>query len=125
MLKQGSVVEVLVSDPQGKNAKLRPLIVVSPTADLSADPDFFAVAVTGRFTEPLKPDEVRLPYHPAGLAKSGLRKACVAKCSWLVRIQPADVVKQSGFLGAETMTAILRKVGELKLEQPPPKDQTP
>jgi hypothetical protein len=75
MLKQGSIVQATVSDPQGRNAKLRPLVVVTSTSDLIASNEVRAVAITGRFTEPLQADEVRLPYHPGGQAKSG----CVSR----------------------------------------------
>jgi mRNA-degrading endonuclease toxin of MazEF toxin-antitoxin module len=114
MLKQGSIVQATVGDPQGQNAKLRPLVIVSPTADLATAEEVFAVAITGRFAEPLQGDEVRLPFHPGGQAKSGLRKPSIAKCSWLVTLRPEGVAKQSGFLNAETMTEILRKVGQLR-----------
>jgi mRNA-degrading endonuclease toxin of MazEF toxin-antitoxin module len=125
MLRQGGIIQATVSDPQGGNAKLRPLVIVSPTSDVASAAELVAVAITGRFSEPLATDEVLLPFHPNGQAKSGLRKACVAKCSWLIKIQPADVVKQSGFLGAETLTAILRKVGELKLDQTQGESKSP
>jgi mRNA-degrading endonuclease toxin of MazEF toxin-antitoxin module len=120
MLQQGSIVQAKISDPQGRNTKLRPLVIVTPRTDFPTAKELFAVAITGRFADPLQADEVKLPYHPGGLANSGLRKPCIAKCSWLVTLRPQDIVKQSGFLSANTLLEILRKLGQLKPTQPKP-----
>lgn len=113
MLRQGSVIQAKVHDPQGGNPKLRPLVVVTPTAEIVASAPLVAVAVTGTFSAPLAGDEVALPFHPGGLAKSGLRKPCVAKCSWLVTLQAEDVLEIRGFLANERIAAILQRIGKL------------
>jgi mRNA-degrading endonuclease toxin of MazEF toxin-antitoxin module len=113
MLKQGSIVRARVVDPQGGNSKLRPLVIVSPTSDINSKETLVAVAITGRFSDPLADDEVALPYHPAGSAASGLRKPCVAKCAWLVELNQADVVEQKGHLSNERLRAILQRITEL------------
>jgi len=113
MLRQGSVIQAWISDPQGHNRKLRPLIIVTPTDEISAGDEFYAVAVTTSFAEPLNPDEILLPFHPSGQAKSGLRKKCVAKCSWLVPLLPADVHDVQGFIATPRLAIILRTVGQL------------
>jgi mRNA-degrading endonuclease toxin of MazEF toxin-antitoxin module len=116
VLKQGSIVQARVYDPQGQNPKVRPLVVITPTPEIGAAAQFVAVAISGRFSTPLADDEVPLPYHPAGKANSGLRKPCVAKCSWLVTLAQADVVAEKGFLTAERLDAVLRAVGRLNRE---------
>jgi len=112
MLRQGAVIVAWVSDPQGQNPKARPLVVLTPTKEIEASNLIVAVAVTGQFGDPLGPDEVALPYHPGGRAGTGLRKPCVAKCSWLVRIQPADVKERKGFIPSERLVAILNSVAK-------------
>jgi len=113
MLRQGSVVQAWVSDPQGQNRKLRPLIIVTPTEEISSGDEFYAVAVTTNFTEPLNSDEILLPFHPTGQAKSGLRKKCVAKCSWLVPLLASDVHDVQGFIATQRMAGILHTIGQL------------
>lgn len=113
MLQQGAVILASVRDPQGANPKVRPLVVVTPTAELSTGAELVTVAITGCFSTPLQDDEVLLPFHPAGNAKSGLRKPCVAKCEWLVKLEQADVVDQKGFIPARELAAILNKIRDL------------
>jgi hypothetical protein len=71
-----------------------------------------AVAITGRFSEPLAADEVTLPFHPRGRANSGLRKPCVAKCSWLETIEVNHVIEPMGFVSASIMRAILERIDQ-------------
>jgi hypothetical protein len=119
MLKQGSIVLAWVNDPQGRNPKARPLVVITPTNEILTSKLLVAVAVTGQFSDPLADDEVALPYHPAGRASSGLRKPCVAKCSWLLPIRSEDVLERKGFLTSERVVAILSAVARLQV---PPQD---
>jgi mRNA-degrading endonuclease toxin of MazEF toxin-antitoxin module len=113
MLKQGSVVRANVVDPQGGNAKIRSLVIVTATDEIDASGPFVAVAITGKFSDPLASDEAPLPYHPAGKASSGLRKPSVAKCSWLVGLQLADVVDVKGYLSNDRVSAILECIAAL------------
>lgn len=115
MLKQGSVIRAWIEDPQGGNPKPRPLVVVTPTDDIRQSAVLVAVAITGRFSDPLADDEVPLPYHPAGKANSGLRKPCVAKCSWMAITRLEDVLEVKGFLNTERLTVILQKIGRHNL----------
>lgn len=117
MLRQGSIVRASVNDPQGGNAKLRPLVVLTPTSEIADDALVVAAAITSQFSDPLAEDEVALPYHPAGRASTGLTKPCVAKCSWLVAIRPADVIEQRGFLSTERLTTILTAIAKLDSDQ--------
>jgi hypothetical protein len=114
MLRQGSVIRARVPDPQGDNVKVRPLVVVTPTTEISAQQTFVGVAITGSFSEPLAKDEVALPYHPSGTASSGLRKPCVAKCSWLVELNGVDVVDLKGHLSKERLIAVLNRIAALE-----------
>jgi mRNA-degrading endonuclease toxin of MazEF toxin-antitoxin module len=116
MLRQGGIVLALVSDPQGQNAKARPLVVISPTQEIASGNSLVAVAITSQFASPLAPDEVALPYHPGGQAATGLRKPCVAKCSWLAIIRLQEVLDIKGFVSNERLIAILTAVNQLKKE---------
>jgi hypothetical protein len=114
MLRQGSIVQALVCDPQGRNPKVRPLVVITPTSEILASKLLVGVAITGQFSNPLCRDEVALPYHPGGRASSGLRKPSVAKCTWLVTVRPEDIAEHKGFLSAERLLAVLSAVQSLE-----------
>jgi len=116
VLKQGSIISARVSDLQGGNPKTRPVVVVTPTSEISPQGLFVGVAITGTFSDPLADDEVALPFHPAGTASSGLRKPCVAKCSWMVPLRVTDVIDQKGFLTTERLAAILTRISSLELK---------
>lgn len=113
MLQQGSVIRALVPDPRGQNPKWRPLVVLTPTAEIENAETIVAVAITGVYSDPLASDEVPLPYHPQGKARTGLRKPCVAKCSWLVTILKTNILDVRGFLSNERLSVLLLKVSEL------------
>ncbi len=112
-LVQGQIVQAEVYDPQGGNRKLRPLVIVTATSEISGQEPLVAVAVTSRFREPLEEDEVLLPWHPGGNVRTKLRKPCVAKCRWLCQIAVADVVEQRGIVPREQMREIIARVNRL------------
>jgi len=112
-LAQGQIVQAEVCDPQGGNRKLRPLVIVTATSEITAQEPLVAVAVTSRFREPLEDDEVLLPWYPAGNVRTKLRKPCVAKCSWLCQLAVTDVVGQRGIVPREQMQEIIARVKTL------------
>jgi hypothetical protein len=61
----GSIVYVRVLDPLHKNAKIRPVVIVTSAAELGAGDPHLAVAITGTFSLPLPNDHVELPWHAA------------------------------------------------------------
>jgi hypothetical protein len=116
MLKQGSIVRARVADPRGGNEKVRPLVVITPTREISANEPLLGVAITGSFSDPLKGDEVPLPYHPSGATNSSLRKPCVAKCSWLAELNLSDVIEIKGFISNERLIGVLNTIASLEKE---------
>jgi hypothetical protein len=83
---------------------------VSPTEEIREGEPFVAVAVSTRITHPLPDDCVELPYHPAGQAKTGLRRRSVAVCTWLERLTHAHIIQKIGHVPDEKMLVILSKV---------------
>jgi mRNA-degrading endonuclease toxin of MazEF toxin-antitoxin module len=89
-LRLGSVVWAELEDPNGYR-KDRPVVVVSPTADIDAGRPVRVVAITTRLPNPLPDDHVLLPWDRQGKARSGLRRRCTAVASWQAEI-PVDAV---------------------------------
>ncbi len=80
-LQLGSVVWAELEDPNGYR-KVRPGVVVTPTADINAGKPVRVVAITTRLPNPLPDDYVLLPWDRQGKARSGLRRRCAAVASW-------------------------------------------
>ena len=112
-LGQGQIVRAEVCDPQGGHRKLRPLVIVTATSEISDQEPLVGVAITSRFSEPLQDDEALLPWHPAGNVRTKLRKPCVAKCSWLCQIIVTEVVEQRGIVPREQMQEIVARINSL------------
>ena len=110
LLTQGQIIRAEVRDQRGRNPKIRPLVIITSTPELQSSDPFYAVAITGRFEDPPAEDEVLLPWHRNGLAKTRLRKPCVAKCSWICEIRKDGVVEVKGFVPRECMEEIMRHI---------------
>ncbi len=105
-----------VLDPNGQNPKTRPIIVITPDAEIVNEGELFGIAVTGTFPDPLPDDAVKLPWHRAGHPKTGLNKAAVAACRWIVRIDPDRVVRLKGFVPARQIRAITEILSRIASE---------
>ena len=110
-VQQGSIIRARVTDPSGGNAKARPLVVISKTSEIERDGIFFAVAITGEFSDPLADDEILLPWDASRKCKTGLVKRCVAKCSWMRELPLTDVIEIKGHLGGSILDAVVTQSG--------------
>lgn len=112
-IRPGSVVLVNVRDPNGRNAKDRPAVVIKilPPGNL-----LLLVCATTQF-DPSNPadDEIPLPYHPKrGVSRSGLTEPCVAKCRWLeVGFPTGKVIKKCGYVRNDFLQALLVRINSL------------
>jgi mRNA-degrading endonuclease toxin of MazEF toxin-antitoxin module len=114
------VVQVTVRDPQGRNPKCRPAVVISRDDEIAAGGDVWVVGVTGQSgREPSL--EVELQYDPQGKCRTGLRKPSVALCGWLTKVAASDVVRCVGHIPPVAMALIALKVEEVRkaLLEPP------
>jgi mRNA-degrading endonuclease toxin of MazEF toxin-antitoxin module len=115
---RGRIVKADVLDPQGRNRKRRPLVIVTPTEQILPGGSLWGVAITTAVSKPLPNDCVALPFHPQGLAKTKLKTFCAAKCTWLQKIEhEEDIREYLGVVPEEQLLEILKKVDAL---QPPP-----
>jgi len=103
-ITQGTIIRASVLDPDGKNLKVRPLVVLTATREIAADEPFIAVAITTSVRGAA--DEVRLPWSSDGRSRTKLTKPCVAKCSWAVNLTLADVVEVIGHLPSDPLDQI-------------------
>jgi hypothetical protein len=99
--------------------KVRPAVIVTPTADIAAGRPVRLVAVTTRLPTPLPGDHVLLPWDRQGKARSGLRRRCAAVAVWQATV-PVEAVQQVvGILPPKVIEELLSKVATA-LPPPPP-----
>lgn len=117
--QRGQIVSACVPDPQNRNPKRRPLVIVSATENIKPDEPFLAVAIAGTLPQPLTDEYVELPWHNNKHPRTGLTKRCAAKCDWLEKITEADIEKYQGRVPDTQMLQILEKVKALAPPPPP------
>jgi mRNA-degrading endonuclease toxin of MazEF toxin-antitoxin module len=111
-LGRGRIIEAEVVDPQGRNRKPRPFVIVTATEEIREGEPFVAVAVSTTFPHPIPDDCVELPYHPGGQSHTGLRRRSVAVCRWRESLTHADVIRHIGRVPDRQMLVILEKVAK-------------
>jgi hypothetical protein len=114
-VSQGSIIRANVTDPSGRNPKVRPLVVLTANSDLASSNSVVAAAVTREIADPPADDEVLLPWHPSGKSRTRLRARCGAKCSWLREIKIADIVEVRGHCPSAELEQILARVANLPM----------
>jgi mRNA-degrading endonuclease toxin of MazEF toxin-antitoxin module len=109
-VERGSIVLAKVCDRQGRNAKPRPLVIVTSTEECRSQESVVAVAITGTLPRPLPDDHVLLPWQHQGHSKTGLKKKCAAVCTWLEEIRKSDIEKVIGIIPQDQLLLILEKL---------------
>jgi mRNA-degrading endonuclease toxin of MazEF toxin-antitoxin module len=100
---------VLVSDlldPQGRNPKTRPAVIVTPTAEIDPRLPLQVVAVTTFLPDPLPADHVLLPWQHPRHPRTGLNKRCAAVCTWLARVDEGRVIRHVGIVPGRQLLEI-------------------
>lgn len=110
----GDIVEASIPDPNGVNEKPRPVIILTPSAEIREDGVLVVAAISGS----LIPDDLpegwfELPFSLTGKCGTGLRKRSVAKCTWTKEIEYADVRSKRGRVPGPIMEEIARYFASL------------
>lgn len=109
---RGRIVWAEFPDPQGRNPKCRPAVIISSDDEIQTGADVWVVAITTRVDQ--APDvEVALPWHAQGHPRTGLNERCVAVCSWRVRIPVTSIQGYAGVVPGKQLLQILGLVGPL------------
>ena len=111
---RGQIVVATVNDPQGRNPKPRPCVVVSFDESNAAGNPLALIAITGELGEVRTEDRVDLPYlHDRRHPVTGLDKPCAAACFWQEVVPQDAVLRVLGTVPPEPLHRILARVGEL------------
>src|SRR3954454_5167041 len=90
--RYGQIVLATVGDGRG-NTKTRPVVIVTPTDDITGDLPVLAVCISTQDEEPMPPEHVALPWSNPRHPRTGLNKPNVAKCNWIVAVHPASIIE--------------------------------
>jgi hypothetical protein len=97
-----------VLDPNGRNPKVRRVVVLTPDVALAAGFPVVVAGVTGTLPSPLTADHVLLPYKnpPGRHPKTGMTKRAAVLCTWVVPIGQSEIRGRSGFVPPALMALV-------------------
>lgn len=110
-------VEVL--DPQGRNPKSRPAVVVTPTGDIRPDGEIVVAAVTSRVEQSPPAVTVELPWQHDGHPRTKLNRRAAVVCTWLVTVPASAVETVGGMVPFAQLARILEVIRSLERESEP------
>jgi mRNA-degrading endonuclease toxin of MazEF toxin-antitoxin module len=109
----GRIVWVEVPDPQGRDPKRRPAVIITPTEEIQPDGQVTIVAISTSFTEAPAEVQVELPWDAKGTSKTQLRRRSWAVCSWLATVSLSSVIEYRGIVPPRQMIEIRAKLDEM------------
>jgi len=111
----GSIVWVELLDPQGRNPKVRPAIVIDVNAEDSNVGTILVVAVSSSIGLADPAVTVALPWHRDGHPKTKFDKRSEAICNWVVRVPLSAVQGTRGYIPTKYVIEIRSKVDGLHM----------
>jgi mRNA-degrading endonuclease toxin of MazEF toxin-antitoxin module len=103
----GDIIEAAIPDPNDKNIKPRPVLIISPNDEVAIRHHLNVMAISSSNFPPVMPDcWFELPWDPDGHVTTGLTMRCVVKCDWRVSIPKENVIRKWG----RAPGAIMKKV---------------
>ena len=105
--EQGRIILVEVLDPQNRNSKTRPAVIVSTTEEIEADGNIACVAITTSVPDTLPAECILLPFNLAGKSRTGLKARSAAMCSWVFEVTEDKIEKYIGLVPPKQLQEIL------------------
>ena len=129
-LQQGRIVWVELLDPQGRNPKRRPAVILTPTAEIRADGEVVVAALSSQTDQSPPEVSVPLPWHRDGHPRTKLDRRNVVVCTWLVTVAVASIPPDAigGTVPFPEMARVLEIVRALQPDaanQPPETETDP
>jgi hypothetical protein len=117
--EQGRIILVEVVDPQRRNFKIRPDVIVSRTEEIRREGLIACVGGTSAVPDKLPADCILLPFSPGGKSRTGLKMRSAAMCSWLFEITEDEIEKYIGIAPPKQLEEILACIESRKKTQRP------
>jgi mRNA-degrading endonuclease toxin of MazEF toxin-antitoxin module len=109
-LCRGRIVWVELHDPQGRNPKCRPAVIVTPDNDIRRDGEIWVVAISSQLDEAPTDVCVELPWERRGHPRTGLKERCAAVCTWMVKVSVASIQGCAGIVPGRQLLDILTRI---------------
>jgi len=109
-LCRGRIIWVELLDPQARNRKYRPAVIVTPDADIRDDGEVWVVAISTQFDEAPKEVQVELPWDRRGHPRTGLKEQCAAVCTWMEKVRVASIQECAGTVPGRQLLDILTRI---------------
>jgi mRNA-degrading endonuclease toxin of MazEF toxin-antitoxin module len=119
ILEPGLIVWAEIVDPQGRNPKARPVVLLTGKEDTRADDPLTAVAITATLPKPLPDFYVLLPWHRSGHPMTGLKKRCAAACNWIAEVQQSVDLEVIGRLPDQHFADVLAAIKRFRDHEDP------
>jgi mRNA-degrading endonuclease toxin of MazEF toxin-antitoxin module len=101
---------VELPDPQGRNPKCRPAVIVTPDAEIRADGDVWVVGISTQLGEAPADVQVELPWDRRGHPRTGLRERCAAVCTWMEKVSVAAIQDCAGTVPGRQLLDIQTRI---------------
>ena len=114
-LQQGRIVWVEVLDPQGRNPKRRPAVILTPTDEIRADGEIVVAAMSSQIDQSPPEVSVEVPWHRDGHPRTKLNRRNVVVCTWLVTLPVTTILPDDvgGLVPFAQMARVLEIVRSL------------
>jgi mRNA-degrading endonuclease toxin of MazEF toxin-antitoxin module len=114
----GDIVEAEILDPDGKNKKPRPVVIITPDSELPSATSITVVAIsTSPALGPIPASYFELPAkltaHGKGHPVTGLKLRCWAKCDWRCAVERSDIL----YVRGRVPGSILKRMAEYLAKQ--------
>jgi mRNA-degrading endonuclease toxin of MazEF toxin-antitoxin module len=119
---RGRIVWVELLDPQGRNRKRRPAVIITPSEQIQPGVTFYVVGISTRINEAPIEEQIELPWNANGTSMTKLRQRCTAVCSWIEPIKETDIIEYGGVVPPGHLLQILGLVAQLTT---PPEETNP
>ena len=104
------IVWVELLDPQSRNRKCRPAVIVTPDADIREDGEVWVVAISTQLDEAPVGAQVELPWERRGHPRTGLKQRCAAVCTWMEKVRVASIQGYAGTVPGRQLLEILTRI---------------
>jgi hypothetical protein len=104
---------VELTDPQGRNPKDRPAVIVTATEEIQPDGEVWVVAISTQMDAAPAEEQVALPWHPQRHPRTGLTERSSAVCTWLRKVPLSSIRKYGGMVPGRQLIELMGKVDAL------------
>jgi len=125
--QQGRIVWVELLDPQGRNPKRRPAVVLTPSAEIRSDGEVVVAALSSQTDQSPSDVSVPVPWQPNGHPRTKLNRRNVVVCTWLVTVS-VSLIRPDDLGGVVPFAELARVLGIVRslqdgANQPPPETE--